>query len=281
MHICSHDTCATSLNESGHSICNITGLCTKMLSFSNLEFVNTVCAPNDPTPSRCKKTLRLSRKKRFKYIAMNRPQLTDKKMKELIDIDDIVNTFVREMLCSEQWEHSNHVEHERYASKWSAASTKVLREFKRTNPGILPIIPDMYSRTLSTMGNTRIPPDTTLEDRKILGSWCAENIRHHLMMLHTNFPDVIQHSRLRGVVVGLMYLMRCGIVVKGIVVLQRLHILHNTLPLETHLSHMFAIKGKVITETENMVKQVLKSLSPSELVVYGTPQNTNPLSGFL
>jgi hypothetical protein len=64
-------------------------------------------------------------------------------------------------------------------------------------------------------------------------------------------------------------------------VLPRLHILHNTLPLETHLSHVFSIRGKVITETENMVKQVLKSLSPSELVVYGTPQNTNPLSGVL
>jgi hypothetical protein len=125
MHICSHDTCHTSLNHEGHSICNITGLCTKMLSFSNLEFVNTVCERPTATQSRCKKALRLSRKKRFKYIAMNRPHLTDKKSKDLVGIDDIVNTFVREMLCSEQWEHSNRVEHERYASKWSAASTKV------------------------------------------------------------------------------------------------------------------------------------------------------------
>jgi hypothetical protein len=167
MHICSHDTCPTSLNYEGQSICNITGVCTKMLSFSDLEFVNTVCTPTSSTATRCKKVLRLSRKKRFKYIAMHRPTLTEKKIKELDGIDDTVNAFVRGMLCSDQWKKSNQMEHERYAFKWSAASTKVLREFKRDNPGLLPIIPDMYNRTMATMGNTRTPPDIPLEDRKV------------------------------------------------------------------------------------------------------------------
>jgi len=96
-------------------------------------------------------------------------------------------------------------------------------------------------------------------------------------MLQTNFPDILQQSRLRGTVIGLMYLMRHGIIVKGVVVLPRLHMLHNTLPLETHL-HFFGMKAKVITETENTVKQVLKHLSIQELAVYGTPQTRNPLS---
>jgi RNase P/RNase MRP subunit p29 len=61
------------------------------------------------------------------------------------------------------------------------------------------------------------------------------------------------------------------------VVLPKLQMLHATLPLETHLPSMFGMKGKVITETENTIKQVLKNLSINELVVYGTPQNRNPL----
>jgi hypothetical protein len=60
-------------------------------------------------------------------------------------------------------------------------------------------------------------------------------------------------------------------------VLPRLRALHSILPLETHLFHMFGMKGKVITETENTVKQVLKNLSINELVMYGSAQNRNPL----
>ena len=97
------------------------------------------------------------------------------------------------------------------------------------------------------------------------------------MMLHTIFPEIVQQSRLQGTVIGLMYLMRFGIIVKDIVVLPRLPTLHNTLPLETHLIQMFGMKGKVITETENTVQQVLKNLSINKLVMYGSAQNRNPL----
>lgn len=156
-------------------------------------------------------------------------------------------------------------------------TVQVLRDFKRHTPGFLPIIPDMFNRTLVAMGNTRVPSRTSLPDRQILANWCTENIRHHLMMLHTIFPEIVQQSRLQGTVIGLMYLMRFGIIVKDIVVLPRLPTLHNTLPLETHLIQMFGMKGKVITETENTVKQVLKNLSINELVMYGSAQNRNPL----
>jgi hypothetical protein len=278
MHLCQHDTCPLSLNYEGQSICNITGLCTKMLSFSDLEFVQPLYETSSEYQTRSKKGHRVSRKKRFKYIALNRPPASERRATEWLEIDDVVASHVNEVLCSEQWTSSSQMEYERYIYKWSSSSTKVLRDFKRSNPGLLPIIPDMYTTTLSTMGSTRIPSSMCLEDRQIVAQWCSQNIRHHLMMLQCNFPDIVQANRTKGMVVGLMYLMRGGIIVKGIVVLPRLDILHSILPLETHLLHIFGIKGKVITETENLVKQVLKSLSPNELVVYGTPQNHNPLS---
>ena len=36
-------SCSVEKNEQGHDICMITGLCVKMLNFSNEEFVDTVC----------------------------------------------------------------------------------------------------------------------------------------------------------------------------------------------------------------------------------------------
>jgi hypothetical protein len=174
------------------------------------------------------------------------------------------------MLCSPQWDQSNESEYQRYMQKWSTSFIKTLRQFKKLNPGLLPIIPDIYKETLILLGNTRTPCNMCMEDREVLAKWCSQYIRQHLMMLQNNFPDIIQSSRLRGTIVGLMYLMRSGIVAKGVVVLPRLPVLQIILPLETHLLYKFGIKGKVITETENTVKQLLKNISTAELVSYSS-----------
>lgn len=42
MHVCRDGVCLVEKNEEGHDICTITGMCVKMLSFSNEEFVDTV-----------------------------------------------------------------------------------------------------------------------------------------------------------------------------------------------------------------------------------------------
>jgi hypothetical protein len=274
MHLCNNETCFTSRNSEGHNICHITGLCTKMLNFSDLEYIDTIQDMKiDRNPVNVRK-VRASRKKRFRNITLCAHQKEPVRCKPDEKIYDMINMFVWEILCSEQWVRSTTLEYVRYKSKWVNSVIKVLREFKRKCPGQLPIIPDMYSGTIHMMCNTRVPPNVCIEDREILATWCSDNIRHHLMMLAGNFPDIIHASRLRGTVVGLMYLMRCGIIVRGIVVLPRLAILNTILPLETHLPHIFKIKGKVITETENTVKHVLKSFSVNELVVYGMPQNT-------
>lgn len=48
-----------------------------------------------------------------------------------------------------------------------------------------------------------------------------------------------------------------------------LQILENILPLENHLDTLFGIKAKCITETENVVKIVLRSISKQQLVDAG------------
>jgi hypothetical protein len=43
MHVCSEGHCEVEKNEQGHDICIVTGMCVKMLNFSNEEFVETAC----------------------------------------------------------------------------------------------------------------------------------------------------------------------------------------------------------------------------------------------
>lgn len=51
-----------------------------------------------------------------------------------------------------------------------------------------------------------------------------------------------------------------------------LQILEKILPLENHLDTVFGIKAKCITETENVVKIVLRSISKQQLVDAGVAQ---------
>lgn len=55
----------------------------------------------------------------------------------------------------------------------------------------------------------------------------------------------------------------------GVVVLPKIDRLQQVLPIESHLPGMFGIKGKCITETENIVKIVLRSASRADLEEYG------------
>lgn len=75
MHVCEHRVCPTSTNSQGHSICNITGMCTQMLNFSSVEYIDTVNVMSHPpvqrTAGHIGKSARVNRKKRFKTIGLN------------------------------------------------------------------------------------------------------------------------------------------------------------------------------------------------------------------
>lgn len=49
-------------------------------------------------------------------------------------------------------------------------------------------------------------------------------------------------------------------------------LLESLLPLENHLDVFFGVKAKCITETENVVKIVLRSISKQQLVDAGVAQ---------
>jgi hypothetical protein len=64
----------------------------------------------------------------------------------------------------------------------------------------------------------------------------------------------------KALVIGLLYLLRSGLVHKNITVLPRHRLLNFVLPPENFIS-MFDVKSKIITETENIIKCYLRTLS--------------------
>jgi hypothetical protein len=132
MHLCDHTTCPKTVNHEGHSICNITGLCTQMLNFSNLEYIDTIQSMQHTQKQQESvsqhRPARLSRKKKFKSIATNRPKKQRVICKETDyyeKVDNVVKSYVWDILCSDQWTTSNELEYKRYTFKWTSSFTKV------------------------------------------------------------------------------------------------------------------------------------------------------------
>jgi hypothetical protein len=64
-------------------------------------------------------------------------------------------------------------------------------------------------------------------------------------------------------------MIRQGIIVHELVVLPRLPNLDAVLPLESHLDVFFGVKAKCITETENVVKIILRNVTKQQLIDAG------------
>ena len=87
--------------------------------------------------------------------------------------------------------------------------------------------------------------------------------------MNTVCSGIITEARLQNVTVGLLYLLRTGIIVHDMVVLPKLPILECILPLESHLGTFFGVRAKCITETENVVKIILRNISKQQLIDAG------------
>lgn len=102
--------------------------------------------------------------------------------------------------------------------------------------------------------------------------WCVDTIHRHLCLMDSMCSGIISETRLQNSTVGLLYLLRNGIIVHDIVVLPKLQILETVLPLESHLQAFFSIKAKCITETENVIKIILRHVTKQQLMGTGVAQ---------
>ena len=110
------------------------------------------------------------------------------------------------------------------------------------------------------------------EERLAASKLCSDIIHRHLCLINRVCRGVVTEAKLRSATVGLLYMIRQGIVVHEMVVLPRIQSLETLLPLENHLDLFFGVKAKCITETENVVKIVLRSITKQQLVDAGVTQ---------
>ena len=105
--------------------------------------------------------------------------------------------------------------------------------------------------------------------RRALVKPVAKEITKVMKTLVHNFGMPLKHGEVQSVTVGLLYLMRKGVVFEDIAVLPAVEELCAFLPSESMLAGFFDIKSRTITESENRVKFALRSATRERLRAAG------------
>jgi hypothetical protein len=105
--------------------------------------------------------------------------------------------------------------------------------------------------------------------RKALVESVTRSILHAIGVLVYSFRMPLKDGELKTVGVGMLYLMRKGVVFEDVVILPAVGELARFLPSESMLSVFFDIRGRTITESENRVKFALRSATRARLLAAG------------
>jgi hypothetical protein len=129
---------------------------------------------------------------------------------------------------------------------------------------------DLCTQTASHMANVRIPILLDACEAASLSKLCAEKInwfcRCFLDALKCTPPAVKMH----GFVVGLLYLMRTGLIICGNVeIVPKIRELNDVLPSENHIKVVFKMSTKIMTEVENFIKMTVRRFSRDRLLNLG------------
>lgn len=90
----------------------------------------------------------------------------------------------------------------------------------------------------------------------------------------TMFGMPYKQTELVHIIVGILYLMRSGIMYGNLIILPKIDKIENLLPSETLLQNAFNVRAKYLTETENRIKFCLRSTTKSKLLDAGfKPKN--------
>ena len=247
-HICAYGKCKTLLNSENEEVCVITGLI-------NIENLN------------------LTYKEHVETVHYNTPKhlvSIDSKANlrcQTRTIDYFIKTLPIQLLCSPSWNECKNTEISRYAQKVTEILYKDLKLYKESNLDTIPVISELAAVSIRKIGMLEQPTVAEYEVRAKLCEWCSEIITKHVhQILKLGSSLSLNISKIRGTIIGLIYLCRTGIIFKGIVVLPRNDLLARLLPMEIYLQSTYEVKSKVITEIENDMKRRLRAMSNNELV---------------
>lgn len=114
----------------------------------------------------------------------------------------------------------------------------------------------------------RLQPFRAARRRELVKPLTREIYKVMHTLVH-NFRMPLKDGEVQNVTVGLLYLMRTGVVFGDITVLSAVEELREFLPSESMLSEFFSVRSRTITESENRVKFALRSATRERLVAAG------------
>lgn len=234
------DSCCRRVECDDGVVCGITGCCVEQCFFSEKEFVDTATIDMPASPRAV-----------------------------TVDYDDTLR-HVRRILCSAESRSCLRQENTRVRLKMSHMFQRVLREYKIRNPGVAPNLCTLVAVLAHRAQNIRLCcQNFNAEQRHALAEQCCRAITHLINMLTRLCPSMLAQSRRETLIVGLLYLMRSGLVVHGTFILPRVQALQRMLPLESYLHPYFGIRCNSVTEIENLIKMQARTLTPEQVVHLG------------
>ena len=144
-----------------------------------------------------------------------------------------------------------------------------VRAFKLKHCNRPPNCIALISKIAVDIENYRLPiTNNTDSIRQELAYSCAQDIFKFTCSMTQSNAMFTMNLDPTTMVIGLLYLLRSGLVHKNMTVLPRYRSLAYLLPPENYIC-MFGVKSKIITECENIVKCHLRTLSDSDIKEIG------------
>ena len=144
--------------------------------------------------------------------------------------------------------HSKEEEIARVLQRARHALVRALKQHKMESRA-LPCIPTVLAGALNALRPRRYTPASPE-----LCRLCSESVEVCLRDIQA--PATPAHRT--NLVVGLLYLMKQGLVLNNVQWLPRMHLLRYCLPHENCLERCFGLSMKLICETENEIKLALR-----------------------
>ena len=283
-HLCEHGDCEYAMTEDS-LVCFITGLCVKpkiltadehvcvgvhrahnFLQFTS-ESGNSLAKNNylhdyRATNSRANEVYTTDQLRTSLNNPMHTNRLFNAFSSNLYEEQmQIVLSTLKHIMCSEKTRMSFHRENPKLKHQLRGVIPQVLRAYKMTNK--VPTICDLETQLHVSNNFTRIPPSESQwdkQDLKKLIHQAAIPITRLIIFMRTFCSNVPICVRQNTIVVGLLYMLRRGVVVHNVTVLPKMSALRVVLPLEQHLVTVFSIRAKIITEAENVIKFNLRNI---------------------
>jgi len=239
IHECKDATQCPLVTYEGRHVCEITGFYTTRNVFVDDEYMNTVANVSAP------------------HVPVVR------------SIDQAqIEAWVDAVLCSPDAREAVACEIAKREQRAKAVFLKLAKQAKAQRQALN--IVDLATQTAHCMSNVREPVLLDELSARSLAAVCVLHInffcRAFLDALRCTPPSVKMH----GFVVGLLYLMRTGLVLCGNVeIVPKVQDLSAVLPSENHVKVVFKMSTKIMTEVENFIKITVRTYSREKLLGMG------------